>query len=512
MPVYASAQSSDRITVLDTFGDYDRGDSLFIYGHVAIVDDSFLIMQIINPHGDLCQIQQLMPLTNGDFITDVIPLQGRVCGVVGEYEIKLFYGDYSKSTTFNVSSDSFSAPTSDEKITLAKNLVSYQASVVSKLFDIPTPISNHTSNNLSDLESEYVALWSEFFVDDLLIEIEPLIRPAVSSSLDSVRQLLDDDEISFDTAKSINKMIFSSIFYYEIGDVPKAIGLLTDVFVEIRNLNPEKTTIQRTPTFDELEETLLNLMKKSDTIMNRQVQQEVGFIFARGIAPVYTDEIADLIDVLSKARYLDIVSRKQSDLYRLVQNDWERLKLSFDSKESIDDLLSSKTQVSDLHQVSLILQKLDNVDRFISSDSEENSDLANLIMPDWDALERDLALAASVDDILESELKINQMAQVIDISSRINKSVEISQSIDANSSLVADWKLLLERVETANSVDAILEIVSEFDTNLVLTESTSEIPDWFKNRAKLWHDMKLDDRIFFDGLGALIRNGFIQEN
>ena len=466
MPVYASAQSSDRITVLDTFGDYDRGDSLFIYGHVAIVDDSFLIMQIINPHGDLCQIQQLMPLTNGDFITDVIPLQGRVCGVVGEYEIKLFYGDYSKSTTFNVSSDSFSAPTSDEKITLAKNLVSYQASVVSKLFDIPSPISNQTSNNLSDLESEYVALWSEFFVDDLLIEIEPLIRPAVSSSLDSVRQLLDDDEISFDTAKSINKMIFSSIFYYEIGDVPKAIGLLTDVFVEIRNLNPEKTTIQRTPTFDELEETLLNLMKKSDTIMNRQVQQEVGFIFARGIAPVYTDEIADLIDVLSKARYLDIVSRKQSDLYRLVQNDWERLKLSFDSKESIDDLLSSKTQVSDLHQVSLILQKLDNVDRFISSDSEENSDLANLIMPDWDALERDLALATSVDDILESELKINQMAQVIDISSRINKSVEISQSIDVDSSLITDWKLLLERVENANSIDAILEIVSKFDASM----------------------------------------------
>ena len=466
MPVYASAQSSDRITVLDTFGDYDRGDSLFIYGHVAIVDDSFLIMQIINPHGDLCQIQQLMPLTNGDFITDVIPLQGRVCGVVGEYEIKLFYGDYSKSTTFNVSSDSFSAPTSDEKITLAKNLVSYQASVVSKLFDIPSPISNQTSNNLSDLESEYVALWSEFFVDDLLIEIEPLIRPAVSSSLDSVRQLLDDDEISFDTAKSINKMIFSSIFYYEIGDVPKAIGLLTDVFVEIRNLNPEKTTIQRTPTFDELEETLLNLMKKSDTIMNRQVQQEVGFIFARGTAPVYTDEIADLIDVLSKARYLDIVSRKQSDLYRLVQNDWERLKLSFDSKESIDDLLTSKTQVSDLHQVSLILQKLDNVDRFISSDSEENSDLANLIMPDWDALERDLALATSVDDILESELKINQMAQVIDISSRINKSVEISQSIDVDSSLITDWKLLLERVENANSIDAILEIVSKFDASM----------------------------------------------
>ena len=460
MPVYASAQSSDRITVLDTFGDYDRGGSLFIYGHVAIVDDSFLIMQITNPHGDLCQIQQLMPLTNGDFITDVIPLKGRICGVTGEYEIKLFYGDYSKSTTFNVSSDSFSAPTTDEKITLAKNLVTNQSSIIGKLFDTKSPTSNQTSNNLSDLESTYVDLWSEFFVDDLLIEIEPLIRPAVSSSLDSVRQLLDDDEISFDTAKSLNRIIFTSIFYYEIGDVPKAIGLLTDVSVDIRNLNPEKTTVQRTPTFDELEETLLNLMKKSDTIMNRQVQQEVGFIFARGTAPVYTDEIADLIDVLSKARYLDIVSRKQSDLYRLVQNDWERLKLSFESKESIDDLLASKTQVSDLHQVSIILQKLDNVDRFISSDSKENSDLANLIMPDWNVLERDLALATSVDDILESELKIKQMAQVIEISSRINKSVEISQSIDVDSSLITDWKLLLERVENAKSVDAILEIVS----------------------------------------------------
>ena len=466
MPVYASAQSSDRITVLDTFGDYDRGDSLFIYGHVAIVDDSFLIMQITNPHGDLCQIQQLMPLTNGDFITDVIPLKGRICGVTGEYEIKLFYGDYSKSTTFNVSSDSFSAPTTDEKITLAKNLVTNQSSIIGKLFDTKSPTSNQTSNNLSDLESTYVDLWSEFFVDDLLIEIEPLIRPAVSSSLDSVRQLLDDDEISFDTAKSLNRIIFTSIFYYEIGDVPKAIGLLTDVSVDIRNLNPEKTTVQRTPTFDELEETLLNLMKKSDTIMNRQVQQEVGFIFARGTAPVYTDEIADLIDVLSKARYLDIVSRKQSDLYRLVQNDWERLKLSFESKESIDDLLASKTQVSDLHQVSIILQKLDNVDRFISSDSKENSDLANLIMPDWNVLERDLALATSVDDILESELKIKQMAQVIEISSRINKSVEISQSIDVDSSLITDWKLLLERVENAKSVDAILEIVSEFDISM----------------------------------------------
>ncbi len=152
MPVYTSAQSSDRITILENFGNYDSGEPLFIYGQVAnIVDDSFLIMQIINPQGDLCQIQQLMPLSNGVFITDVIPLEGRICGLSGEYEIKLFYGDYSKSVTFSVSSNSFSELNNDQKISLAQNLVSTQASLISETFDISSPTSNQTSNNLSEL-------------------------------------------------------------------------------------------------------------------------------------------------------------------------------------------------------------------------------------------------------------------------------------------------------------------------------------------------------------------------
>lgn len=467
MPVYASAQTPDRITLLENFGNYESGEPLFVYGQIAnILDDSFLIMQIFNPQGDLCQIQQLLPLPNGAFVTDVIPLKGRICGLSGEYEIKLFYGDYSTSTTFNVSSNIFSEPTHNELISSAKSLLSTQGDIVGKLFNIPSPISNQTSNNLSELESEYVALWGEFFVDGLIIEINPLIRPAISSSLDSVQQLLDRDEISFEIAKSIDEIIFASIFYYEIGDKTKAIDLLTDAFVDIRNINPEKSSVQRTPTFDELEETLLNLMKKSDTVMSKSVKSEVGFIFARGTAPVYSDEISQLIDVLSKSRYLDVVSRKQNDLYRLVQNDWDSLKPSLMSKESIDELISSSIRVTELHQAAIILRELDSVDRFISSDSEENSDLANLIQPDWDALERDLALATSVEDILESESKIQQMVQVIDISSRISKSVEISQSTGVDSVLISDWKLLLERVENADSVEDILEIVSEFDTSM----------------------------------------------
>ena len=467
MPVYASAQTPDRITILENFGNYDSGEPLFVYGQIAsILDDSFLIMQIFNPQGDLCQIQQLMPLPNGAFVTDVIPLKGRICGIPGEYEIKLFYGDYSTSTTFSVSSDTFTKLTNDDMISSGKNLLSIHGNVIGKLFDISSPISNQTSNNLSELESDFVALWGEFFVDDLIVEINPLIRPAVSSSLNSVQQLLDEDEISFEIAKSIDEIIFASIFYYEIGDKTKSIDLLTDAFVDIRNVNPEKASVQRTPTFDELEQTLLNLMKKSDTVMSKSVKSEVGFIFARGTAPVYSDEITELIDVLSKSRYLDVVSRKQSDLYRLVQNEWESLKPTLMAKESIDELITSTIRVTELHQAAILLRELDSVDRFISSDSEENSDLANLIQPDWNALESNLALASSVEDILESESKIHQMVQVIDISSRISKSVEISQASGIDSVHVSDWKLLLERVENADSIDDILEIVSEFHDSM----------------------------------------------
>ena len=467
MPVYASAQNPDRITILENFGTYDSGEPLFVYGQIAnLLDDSFLIMQILNPQGDLCQIQQLLPLSDGTFVTDVIPLKGRICGLSGEYEIKLFYGDYSKSTKFNVSSNTFSEPTDDQKIILAQNLVQNQASVISELFDIPPPIKNQTSNNLPELESSYVDMWNEFFVPDLIIETDPLIRPALSSSLDSVQQLLDEDKISFEIAKSIDNTIFAAIFHYEIGDKTKAIDLLTDAFVDIRNVNPEKTVQKRTPTFDELEDTLLNLMKKSDTVMSKSVKNEVGFIFARGTAPVYSEEITDLIDLLSKSRYLDVVSRKQSDLYRLVQNEWDSLKPSLMEKESIADLIDSKTRVSDLHSAAILLRELDDVERFISSDSEENGTLANLIMPDWNNLESKLALATSAESILESESEIIEMSKIIDISSRISKSVEISQTSGINSELVSDWKLLLEQVKNAESTNDILKIVSAFDQSM----------------------------------------------
>jgi len=471
MPVYANAQTSSRITILDNFGEYDIGEPLFIYGKVANSSgNSFLIMQIINPRGDLCQIQQLVPLTNGVFITEVIPLEGRICGLSGEYEIKLFYGDYSTSTQFQVTSNQYTKPSPNELLESAETLVSEKIDLIDQEFGVGTTFFNRlnlavSNNDLEELEKIYVDLSNEFFSEAFIFEINPLIRLAISSSLNSVASMLEADEISFEVAKSIDSEIFSSIFYYEIGDKKNGLDILSDAFVEVQNANPQKTRV-KILTFDEIEETLLNLMKKSNTILTRPVKEEIGFIFARGTAPLYTTELSELVDLLSKARYLDIISRKQSDIYKIIITDWKNEKISFETKLTIDEVLENKEDTAKLHQGAIILRDLDKVDRFISSNSTENSDLANILMPDWNSMKSKLQRASSVDDIIESESDIYKMRQTIDISSRISKSVEISKDIGVDRGLSEDWERLLERVKNASSVDEILEIVTEFDRSM----------------------------------------------
>ncbi|MFZ8938038.1 MAG: hypothetical protein ACO2Y5_07285, partial [Nitrosopumilaceae archaeon] len=241
MPVYASAQSNDRITILDSFGQYDRGEPLFIYGKVAnSLDDAFLIMQIVNPQGDLCQIQQLIPLSNGVFITEVIPLDGRICGLSGDYEIKLFYGDYSSNTTFQVTSNNYQKPSEQALLENAEKLVSDKIDLIDSEFGIGATFFNRlniavSDNDLKELEEIYVDLSNEFFTEEFIFEISPSIRPAISSSIDSVSSLLDNDEISFEVARSIDSEIFRSVFYYEIGDKKTGLDTLSDAFVEVRN-------------------------------------------------------------------------------------------------------------------------------------------------------------------------------------------------------------------------------------------------------------------------------------
>ena len=476
MPVYANAQTSDKITLLDNFGEFDRGDSLFLFGNLAqIIPESFLILQVINPDGEICQIQQLSPLSNGLFITEQIPLKGRICGLSGEYEVRVFYGDYSTSASFSVASQNHQDPSGSDYLESAIDLVNKkiesmsEKTTINAIFYIErlaAATSDESSNTISDIEQIYTDLWIDFFIEDELFELNPAFRPAVTASLDSTAALVESSTLSFDVARDIDRQTFASVFYYEIGNTKTAIDKINDVFVSIQNVDPIKVEKKKTLTYAQLEEALLNLMTKTSSIMSKNVKEEIAFIFARGTAPLYATDLNDLLDLLTESRYLDVISRKDSSLYRLVQSEWDSTKLSLMGKENIEGLLETKEKVDKLHQAAILLRDLDDVDRFISSDREENSELANLIMPNWDELSSDLELASSVDDILESEDEIKDMKNVVDISSRVSKAVEISKSSNVDSSLTEVWEDLLERVRNADSVTEILGIVSEFDNSI----------------------------------------------
>jgi len=471
----AFAQSSQGIAIFGDYTEFKKGQDIFIYGKLSQVSaDSFLILQIINPKGDLCQIQQITPLSNGLFLTDPIPLEGRICGLEGNYEIKIFYGDDTKSDQFKVSSSVFKEKTGAEYLDLATKLVSEKIDFVGEktdtsmnLYSERLSVSDKPSEDtISVLEAIYVDLWDEFFISDEIQEIDDAIRPAIENTLAKTASLVEEKKLPFDIAKDIDRKTYSAVFYYNIGNTQKAIETLNDVFILISNSDPIKLPEAPQKSFAELEESLLNLMEKSQSIMSRPVKEEIGFIYARGTAPIYSDEINSLIDLLSKSRYLDVVLQKNDPLYRFVSSQWDSTKPSFVEKESIEELLEQKDRVDKLHKAALLLRQLDKVDRFISSDSEQNSELANLLAPKWDALRNQLTLATSVDQILQSEKEIEDMKNVIDASSRISKAIEILTEINLDNELLDSWETLLAQVEEQNSLEEILSIVSDFDKSM----------------------------------------------
>ncbi len=476
VPAHAFAQSPDRITLLGNFDEYEKGEHLIIYGQLPSVQpESFLILEIVNPRGDLCQIQQLVPLSNGLFLTGSIPLVGRLCGLEGNYEIKLFYGDDSKTEKFTLSSTVHQTLTGSEYLDLATELVFNKIETVREKTDtgvvfyterLAAASTIPSENTIQTLEEIYVDLWDEFLIDDEIYEIDVSIRPAIEDALETTANLVESNKLSFEIAKEIDRETYSAIFYYNLEDTHTSIEKLNDAFVLISNADPIKVAEKPQKSFAELEETLLNLMTKSNSVMNRPVKEEIAFIFARGTAPLFSEEIEKTIDLISKSRYLDAVLRNSDPIYRLVNSEWESTKESLMSKDTLEKLLESKEKVDKLHEAALLLRQLDKVDRFISSDEEENSELANLISPKWSDLQLQLELASSVDDILDSAEEIEDMKKVIDASARISKTIEFSKATSLDDDLIDRWESLLVQVTNESSIDQILEIVSEFDKTM----------------------------------------------
>ncbi|MGI0022829.1 MAG: hypothetical protein ACRD9Q_08220, partial [Nitrososphaeraceae archaeon] len=399
--------------------------------------------------------------------------------VTGQYTIKVYYGDYSSLSSFEVLPKKYSTKTMTEYIDSAAVLVSDKIQSVREK-NADSTLVNEFSSRLDSIKSRQVAedtLGSlrELFVsverssfDEVdLFSIESTSRQAMNSILEYSAQLLADNKITSEIDEKVKDEVYSSLFYTQIGHSQNAIESINEAAILLANSDPIKAPSKRALTFSELEDLVLNLMTKNTSLLSRGVQEELAFIFARGTAPLYVSELENIVDILTKARFLDNVLKNQDPLYRLIKSDWETLRSSIEQTSTVKEFLGKKENIGGIHEAATLLRSLDKVERFITVDTENNLKLANILQPRWEDLKSRLELATSVDDIIESQKEITDMKNVIDISSRISKIMEFSQLNNLNLDVVDTWEDLLGRVEGAQSMDEILEIVSEFDKTIL---------------------------------------------
>ena len=125
-----------------------------------------------------------------------------------------------------------------------------------------------------------------------------------------------------------------------------------------------------------------------------------------------------------------------------------------------------------------------------------------------------------VNELIDDQMYLERIKQIVNVPIKNNKVSNTQIYIpngfsiisNANDNMIQKNNEKSKIIPTENEFYTILNYVP-FDTNVKISESESlEIPTWFKNRAVIWQDGKLGDRVFFAGLTALIQNGHIEEN
>ena len=393
LPAQALAQTSQAVVLLDNYGTHSIGERIFVFGKITnILSDKFLIIQIVNPNNDLCQIQQLTPLSNGLFITESIPLSGKLCGITGFYTIKVYYGDYSSTSTFEVLSKKHVESTLAEYLDLAFNIISekiqsVEEKNVSNIEGIKAELESvklqASEESLSHLKELFVNLEMTSFDEEDLFDLDAMTREPINSIIGYSEKLLADNKITAEIDNNVKREIYAAVFYSKIGKTQNAIESINEVAILLTNSDPIKAPTKRNLSFAELEDLVLNLMTKNTSLMGRGLQEELAFIFARGTSPLYVDELGEIVDLLTKARFLDTMSRSDDSLYRLVSSNWSNLRSSVSEAATIKEFLEKKDSIDKIYEAATLLKSLDKVERFITSDSETNSKLADILQPRW---------------------------------------------------------------------------------------------------------------------------------
>ncbi|EPA06260.1 hypothetical protein [Candidatus Nitrosarchaeum limnium] len=121
-----------------------------------------------------------------------------------------------------------------------------------------------------------------------------------------------------------------------------------------------------------------------------------------------------------------------------------------------------------------------------------------------------------INGIIDDKFYLDALKQIVDVPITKNKVAKTTQlSISNGFSILDEIKKGKNNEKILKNPAKMYDVLKfiPFDTHSIKSESKSPIiPSWYKNRAMLWQNEKLEDRIFLDGVDAIVRNGLIQEN
>ncbi len=470
MPAYAASQTPDRIIVDRDLGEHGRGDHLFVHGILASPDQAkFVIVQVANPRGELCSIQQIQPLSEGQFVTKAVPLRGALCGIDGEYDVRIFFGEHSQSSSFVLSGPGAEAPEGDDTLRAAHAALDARiartqgldtAWYTSRALALVGPL-----DTIEAVEQIYVDLLGDSFTDSSLEGLDVTLRRAIRDAIDATGALERDSVISTDAASEIRDLLWAAIMYHEAGDARSSYAKINEAYVDIRIFEPSSGAApDRPPTFEELESTVLSLMMKSGSLLSKDVRSDLSFILSRGTAPIHIESLNSLVNVLTHARYLDIVERKDDDLHKLITGDWVALRPRVTSASTIEATVALEEQTSALYGAAMALRDLDKVENFVNGDRA--GDLGMLLRPDWNKIVSDIRSASSTEDIMNSVDNVTRIKGVVDISSRLEQVIRLTSANGIETDITRQWPDLLSSVGDAGDLDAILLIVKKFEESI----------------------------------------------
>jgi len=466
VPAHALGQSADRIIVDRDLGEHGRGGHLMVHGTLASPGaGQFVIVQVSNPRGDLCSIQQLRPLPGGPFVTAPVPLRGPLCGVDGEYEVRIFHGEHSHSSSFTLSGAAAPAPEGDALLAAAQG--AFEARIARTQGIDTAPFAELAANlaTADAFETVYANLLGASFSDSTLDGLDVTLRRAAAGALGEIADLEGESAIDAGAATRMRELVYASIFRHETGEARLSAERMNAAYAAALEASPAPAAApSRPPTFEELESTLLSLMQRSGSILSKQVRSELATTLSRGTAPIVADELRTMLDVLTHARYLDIVERKEDRLHSLIGSEWRAVRTQVTSASTVEAAVSLANRTAPLYDAAMLLRDLDRVEDFVGA--EGAGELAVILRPEWEALRSRITSASSVEAILERAADIRGMKAAFEVSSRLEQVIRLTRANGLETDVTRQWPGLLESARAADSLDGLLDVVSRFEGSI----------------------------------------------